>query len=334
MISANNPGAIALGVSCAFAAWMILEMVFLLVHRWSAERREASDKRIDIMLTRDVLEALDESDAHDVLRHFDAASKAEQLRAMRHLIQLVRGDDRDRLFEICERAHLFDETLRKLGSPIKARRIESVRELELYGTASCVEGLERCLAQDKSPTVRLQAAVALANLGHLPECRHLLTRLDLTHRPLTRMHASLFRSIAGRDFPTMVDLSFDDAFVDQRPMLVDALGWTANYDALAGLDQHGHDTNPEVRCAAIRAARRIGHPAAAVWITALLVDPSEPVRIQAVQACGDLGLRETVPILLSLAQHQSWWVRTRATEALQKLRSASPGGISVLATAA
>ncbi len=334
MISANNPGAIALGVSCAFAAWMILEMVFLLVHRWSAERREASDKRMDLMLTRDVLEALDESDAHDVLRHFDAASKVEQLRAMRHLIQLVRGDDRDRLFEICERTHLFDETLRKLGSPIKARRIESVRELELYGTASCVEGLERCLAHDKSPTVRLQAAVALANLGHLPECRHLLTRLDLTDRPLTRMHASLFRSIAGRDFPTMVDLSFDDVFVDQRPMLVDALGWTANYDALAALDQHGRDTNPEVRCAAIRAARRIGHPAAAVWITALLVDPSEPVRIQAVQACGDLGLRETVPILLSLAQHQSWWVRTRATEALQKLRSAPPGGISVLATAA
>ena len=334
MISANNPGVIALGVSCAFAAWMILEMVFLLVHRWSAERREASDKQMDLMLTRDVLEALDESDANDVLRRFDAASKTEQLRAMRHLIQLVRGDDRDRLFEICERAHLFDETLRKLGSPIKARRIESVRELELYGSASCVEGLERCLAHDKSPTVRLQAAVALANLGHLPECRHLLARLDLTQRPLTRMHASLFRSIAGRDFSAMVDLSFDDAFVAQRPMLVDALGWTANFDALAALDHHGHDTNAEVRCAAIRAARRIGHPAAAVWITALLVDPSEPVRIQAVQACGDLGLRETVPILLSLAQHQSWWVRTRATEALEKLRSAPPGGISVLATAA
>ncbi len=330
----DNPGAIALAVSCAFAAWMILEMVFLLIHRWSAERREASDKRMDLVLTRDVLEALDENEPEHVLCHFHAASKTERLRAMRHLIQLVRGDDREQLFEISERAHLFDETLRQLDSPIEARRIESVRELELYGTVSCIEGLERCLAHDKSPTVRLQAAVALATLGHLPECRHLLTRLDLTQRPLTRMHASLFRSIASSNFPAIVDLSYDDAFIEQRPMLVDALGWTANFDVLATLGQHGHDSNPEVRCAAIRAARRIGHPAAAEWITALLVDPSEPVRIQAVQACGDLGLRETVPILLSLAQHQSWWVRTRATEALDKLRSSPLTGVSLLATAA
>ena len=300
---------------------MIVELTFLLAHRCAAERRAVAAERTDVAVTRDILAALEgEADGH-AFASFNLASTAERLRAARRLIQLVRGDDRERLFEISEQAHLFDDALTQLDHRLEVRRIEGVRELELFGSPVCIEGLQRCLAYDISLDVRLQAAVALSNLGHLPECRELLAMLDLSERPLTRMHMGLFRSIAARDCAALVELGRDEAFRRQRPMLVDALGWTADFGVLATLARHSEDPDPEVRCAALRAARRIGHPAASSWIGALLLDPAEPVRIQAIQACGDLGLRDTVPILLSLAQSPSWWVRTRTAEAMAKLRT-------------
>lgn len=333
-MSVTGPAAIAFCASCAFAAWMIFEMLFLLFNRWAAERHELSERETDVAITRDMLAALNESGSDHAFDDFNTASRVQRLRAARRLIQLVRGDDRERLFAISENAHLFDETLSQLDSPIVVRRLESVRELELFGSPACVEGLKRCMARDKNAEVRLHAAVALANLDQAPDCQELMTMLDLGRGPLTKMHVGLFRQIAARDCAAIVALSEDEAFCDQRAMLVDALGWTENFNVLTTLERHGHDADPEVRCAALRAARRIGHPAASSWVASALLDPSEPVRIQAVQACGDLGLRDTVPILLSLAQNPSWWVRTRATEALDKLRltpSRAPASIPVAA---
>lgn len=331
MTSTISLAEIAATVSCVFAVWMAVEMVFLLHYRRKAELRVAIDACTDIAVTRDLLAAIAADGADSPNTAFEQASTADRLRAARRLIQLVRGRDRERLFEICERASLFDNALNQLSSSVELRRIDSVRELALFGSAACIGGLRRCLANDASPFVRFQAAVALSDLGHLPPCRELLPMLNFGHWPLTKMHAGLFRSIATNECEAVINLSLDEAFRRERPVLVDALGWTGDFSVLPALERHANDSDPEVRCAALRSTRRVGHPAAALWVPALLLDPSDSVRIQAVRACGDLGLRETVPLLQSLVRNPSWWVRTRATEALDKLRVGRPGDMALVA---
>jgi HEAT repeat protein len=62
----------------------------------------------------------------------------------------------------------------------------------------------------------------------------------------------------------------------------------------------------------------------------LLLDSTDIVRIQAIQACAKLGAKDAIPILTALIENPSWWVRTRAKQALEILR---PGqGIRVNVT--
>ena len=319
MTGGGGIAGVAVMVSCGFAAWMVVEMAFLLHRRRMEERDAAICSRCDVDVTRDLLTAISDVDGTHRFDAFNRASSVDRLRAARHLIQLVRGADRERLFQIAEHAGLFAPAFDLLSSGVPVRRIEGVRELEQFAGRTCIEGLQRCLSTDTTHDVRLEAAAALARLGELPELPSLIVALDLEHAPLTRMHAAVFRSVAARDCDALLALTFDETRLRVRPMLVEALGWTESFSVLDALAQHGCDTDPEVRCAALRSARRIGHPASSPWIMPCLSDGSEQVRIQAIQACGSLGLVETMPVLRDMAQNPSWWVRTRAAEALLML---------------
>ena len=325
-------GTLVVGISCVFALWMIVEMAMLVWSRTRDERKFARAKQLDLEITRDLLAAVYQQNDYQFTA-FNTASAQERLRAARGLIQLVRGEDREKLFHITEAAKLLDGLVSELVSPQVVRRIDAVRELEQVGSSTCIDGLQKCLASDQNAMVRLEAAAALARLGKLPNIRNVIEMLKLETTKLTKLHAALFRSVAARDGDELMILANDEALRWQRAAIVDALGWTENFEVLVALARHGNDTDPEVRCAALRAARKIGHPSAGQWITPLLFDPSIDVRVQAVQACGALGLEETIPILASLTQSPSWWLRTRAAEALETLRPNLPSTSGTLAVA-
>lgn len=307
-------------VSLCFALGMIVQMIILVVRRQRIEQRGVIARTSERVMSRELMAVVSGSILLENASTFSAAAPQDRLRTLSHLLQLVRGEDRHSLLEVADRTHVLTRAINGLGKRRPARRVDSMRILEHFSTPASIAALLKCMGEDPCLAVRTEAAAALARMGHLPEPAKVIHMLDLENQPLTRLHEALFRSSAPRDASQLALLATDGRLGAIRPLLVEALGWAGDFSIADRLQDHVNDADPEVRCAALKAARRLGHPGAAVWAVGLLLDPIDSVRIQAIQTCAKLGARNAIPILVSLIKHPSWWVRMRAKEALDTLR--------------
>lgn len=297
---AGHVAGLVSAVSLAFAAAMAVAMAVLLLRRRRWETAVGVREADMLAASRAFMRAL-AGDAPDLAPapHLAQAgvSPAAKRAALSHLLRLVRGDDRVRLLAAGEQEGLFAYAIAALGRAAPARRIDAMRLLEQFGSAECVSALDRCVRTDVDAVVRLEAAAALARLGTLPPVTQLIDALRLGEHPITRLHAALLRSLAVRDAAAIAELAASASHPRLRPLLVEAIGWSEDLTAIDLLAQHAADPDPEVRCAAVRAARSLAHPAAGTWLVPLLNDPSEAVRIQAAQACGQLRVTDGVTAL-------------------------------------
>ncbi|MGI9377004.1 MAG: HEAT repeat domain-containing protein [Tsuneonella suprasediminis] len=308
--------------SVAFALVMVVQMIVLLVRRYLQERRVIASRPQELAVLRELMKAVAGAGAGDIgeAPAFLAADPAVRLRAITHVLQMVRGADREALLRIADQTHVYDAALKDLNRGDRSRRVDALRVLEQIPSAASTDAMLATMGNDPSHDVRLEAATALARTGNLPKPTAVARMLELRARPLTRLHEALFRSSAVKHTAELERMAADEKYVRIRHLLVEALGWSGDFGVLDALERHSSDPNPEVRCAALKSARRLEHPGAARWAIGLLLDPVDAVRIQAVQTCAKLNARDAVPILSSLISSSSWWVRTRAKEALDKLR--------------
>jgi HEAT repeat protein len=315
-------------IALLFATISIVAIVALVLRRARQEHHVRNTRVSDVIIARELIAYISgggeragtSSGDSDKLVAFNNGRLDQRLRTVLRLTQLLRGQEKDKLLEVAQDAGLFADALAQLGSRAPARRVDAMRVLEQLASPLCIDGLLLCMAGDAQPSVRLEAAASLARLNRLPEPIAVIEMLGLRTQALARLHSALFRSLAERDALKLVELIKDDSLTRLHVMLVDALGWSNEFRVLPDIAMLASAIDPEVRCAAVRAARKIGHPSAGDWIMPLLLDTSEQVRVQAVQACGELGLKDAIPILVTLTQTKSWWVRSRAIEALDRLR--------------
>jgi len=235
------------------------------------------------------------------------------------LIQLLRGGERDRLMALADHDRLFEGAMFHLDDARRRQRADSLQILAQFGSERCIEGIGRMMGADQDEELRLAAASALAKLGALPGPRETVNRLRLMDEPVTRVHLALFRSLATLHARELRVVLKDKLPGSLRAAIVDALGWSGDAAVLKDLAKAAGDPDPEVRCAALRAANQLGHPDAARWIVPRLGDPDVNVRIQAAKSCAKLRSYRAVPALRQLALDPSWWVRWRANEALRSL---------------
>ena len=317
-------GTTVLGVALIFAALMTAQMLSLLLRRHRIERRAPLLRARETLLTRELMAiAADRLDPEDAAA-IRGASTDDMLGALSHLLQLVRGRDRARLLDIGERAGVLDQPIAQLSHPLPARRVDAMRLLEQFALPRSIAALEIALASDPVHAVRLEAATTLARMGAVPAPSRLVAALDMRARPVTRLHAALFRKAAAGHILELARMAGDDTLRPIRPLIVESMGSCADLSHADLLVPCASDGNPEVRCAALRAARRLGNPAASPWVTRMLLDDDENVRIQAIRTCRALGSRDAIPILASLLSNSSWWVRTRAQQAIEDLRTRQP----------
>jgi HEAT repeat protein len=325
MSGADSIALVVLEASAVLAAIMVAVMVWLIVKRRRLEITAKQRQASEMDLARTLLQKLAGAVIADPGRFAEAPAEA-RLGAVSQLLRLIRGGDRERLLQIAESDGLFNATLAMLHSVALARRVDAMHVLEQFASPACIDALQARMAGDASPAARLEAACALARLGHLPPPAAVVDMLDLMHCTQTRLHRALFRSLAAQHADQLTAMVRSDDFARLRAMLVEALGWSEDYSVLATLENSAADSDPEVRSSALRAARKLGHPRMEPWVVPLLDDASDSVRIQAVQTCGQLGLRSAMPRLERLAIDPSWWVRLRASQALAILQS---GGAAI-----
>ena len=323
-----TPVGAAIFVSLVFATVTSTMMLALYLRRLGDERRSTETQAEDVVISRRLL-ALLHGDGGTTIAELPDMRPGQAERIFSHLMLLVRGEDRGRLLDLADRMGLPDIAIASLGDSRPARRVDAMRSLEAFPVTRAAAALRQAMASDQRYDVRLEAAGALARLRKLPPPSTIIVELDLTHRPLNRVHEAIFRASAADHAGEMIALSCNSALVKVRPLIVEALGWSGDYIALPALPRHANDTDPDVRSAALKAARRIADPSVANWVLPMLLDPVDYVRVQAALTCGKLGLRDAIPVLATLVQNPSWWVRTRAAEALALLRPAQAAPIKL-----
>jgi hypothetical protein len=300
---------------------MALLLLVLVMRRDRKERGRTTAEINNRSLTREIMAALPAAEPPgDAYRD---ASPEQRLAAVSHLSRLVRGEDRVRLTAFVDRHDLVDQVLVKTRRRRPARRVDAVRALGGVGGAQATSALREMLRHDRALSVRLEAAAMLARLEALPPANVLLDALSLEDVPITPLHHALFRALAPHRADELLRLAQRRFPPALRALIVDALGWTDDYSTLGTLDEASRSREPEVRLAALAAATRLNHPAAAKWILPLLADPEQGVRAQATRACATMGLHAALPAIERMRQDPSRWVRLRACEAVAALGGAA-----------
>lgn len=324
---AQTLGGGVLAASGVFALVTGVVMARLYLRRCSDEALAASDRESDMIISRQLLRMIERPDLVRPGLSLPAVSIDQLRRVFSNLRYLVRGEDSDRLLVLADAMGVPDSAISEINQKRSARRVDAMRILEQFPVPRSVDALIERTRSDPDHAVRLEAAAALARTGKLPPPSAIIEMLDLRHTPHNRLHEAILRASASIYADDLVRLSEDSSLDRLRPLLVEALGWCDDFSVLPVLAVHAGDANSEVRSAALKAARKIGHPNSAVWVLPLLLDPVAEVRVQAARTSGKLGLRDAIPVLSSLAENPSWWVRMRAVEALARLRPAQPAPV-------
>lgn len=305
-----------------FCIWttVILTGVFalLVLRRWVTERRAPIFKARQKAISRSYLQRVG---GFDVEQPGVKWTVEERLKALSHLLMLLRGADRVKLIQLAEIDGLLKAPLHQCHAWRAARRIDAVRTLQQYGGEAAIAKLREVLRNDRHRIVRLNAAFALASFHQLPPPRETISLIGMPKRAPTRLDVAMLRTLAPAYPAQLVHILGDVMPHARRAAIIDALGWSNDLLVLPTLERAGSFEDVEVRCAALRAASKLGHPSAATWILKALEDPSRAVRIQAINSCAALRLTDALPALRSLSSDSELWVRLRAEEAIPPLES-------------
>lgn len=297
------------------AGMVFLFFLLLVLRRYIGERTSGLLDARDTAITRSYLNRVA---GHKVDAPNRWRAKA-QLAAITRILPLLRGGEKTRLLQIAELDGVLSEPMYRSHGIYKKDRINAIHLLQRVGSEACIGRLREMMARDSSDRVRLEAAFGLAANAALPPPRETLRILRSMERHPTRIDIALLRSTAPLYTQQMLLLLDDDLAEAWRASIVDSLGWSESLTVIDVIEKAASDHSGEVRAAALRAAGKLGHPAASIWIVAALEDPVAFVRRQAIQSCVALGLTTAIPQILSLMKDEDFWVRLRAEEAIANL---------------
>ena len=285
-------------ISAAMAGAMTALFGLLLFRRWREEAKSEKESEFLAAITR------------------------SYLRRVAGQLDLEASPDwqNDHKLAAASRIHLLlRATLRRSRSWRSARRVDAIRLLQQFGSEACIARLREIFTCDRDYSVRLEAAFALASIHALPPPRETIRILKMFDRKSSRLDSALLRASAPH-YREQLDLLLGDPMPHaKRALIIDALGWSEDASVLPTLERASKSDNPELRSAALRAAAKLGHPAAAEWVIHLLSDRVAFVRIQAANSCASLGLRDAIPQLHRLMDDGDIWVRLRSEQALDVL---------------
>lgn len=315
-------------MSLLFASISLTTVLLLYLRRRSAEHETVHDKMADRILSQELM-------AHLAVGHCLNEIKSDGLepqqveRVFSHLLQLVRGPERDLLLTIADTLGVPDPAIAQLRHRNEARRVDAIRLLEQLPVPRVVRLLTASMSTDRSTMVRTEAAAILTRIGSVPSPCAIIDSLNLRTTNPSLLHAAMFRAGSvqyGSEMAALVQKLPKGAL---RSMIAEALGWSENFSMLSIIADLAQSDDSELRVACLKAARQLGHPGAQAWVLPMLLDPVDAVRVQAVRTCGQLRLVDAIPVLSRLVENSSWWVRTRSAESLAILRAAQPAPFAV-----
>ncbi len=321
------PAHAAIVASLLFASFSLAAILLLYIRRRRAESDTEQDRKADRELSRKLIARIETGHGQNI---DPAGLDPQQLeRVFSNLLQLVRGPDREGLLIVADNMGVPERAMDQLLNRRAARRVDALRILEQFPVPRVIRLLGECMATDPSMMVRTEAAATLTRVGAVPSPAAIIEAMHLRTTSPSLLHAAMFRMGSVQHSSEMAVLASELPTGALRSMIVEALGWSEDFKMLPILADFAQSEDSELRIAGLKAARQLGHPGVRTWVLPMLLDPVDEVRVQAARTCGQLGLIEAIPLLSRLVENSSWWVRTRAAEALALLRAGQPAPFAI-----
>lgn len=240
------------------------------------------------------------------------------------LLQMVRGDEKDRIVDAGRRAGVVEILCERLGSWSHGVRLGAAEALGDFAGDSVAEALGAAL-EDPIPTVRLAAAISLTGIGHPTPLRTLIDKLELGTAECSRFILKLFRDRAAADPAEVKALLADDDVSDTaKAYAAQALAAAGDYEAVSAIAALVLDSATDRSSVAsyVEVLGDLAHPDATAAIEHALHSEHWQVRAAAAAAAGKIRMSSSIGTLTALLADGHWLVRRHAGEALGKLGAA------------
>lgn len=246
------------------------------------------------------------------------------------LLQMVRGDQKDRIVDAGRRAGVVEILCERLKSWSHGVRLGAAEALGDFVDDPVADALGAAL-EDPVPTVRLAAAISLTGVGRAPPLRMLIDKLELGTAECSRFILKLFRdrAAAGPDEvkALLADEGVSDTVKGYAAEALAAAGDHAAVAAIASLVLDG-ETDRSTMAGYVQVLGELAHPDAADAIEYALRSDHWQVRASAADAAGKIRLSSSIDTLTALLADSHWLVRLRASEALGKLGAAGRSALT------
>jgi HEAT repeat protein len=237
-------------------------------------------------------------------------------------LSLLRGEQRERLTVLADRAGLVQKFFWRLGSRNRWRKAQAAESLGYFGGPEAARPVASLLSyQDE--TGRAGAARALARIG-TPEAAEDLARTlnDPSELTRLRMAENLERLGAVATEPLIETLQTGNP--KARVLAARVLGNLRTAEARPALREtlagaREDDVPVDLVARATLALGRIGDPDDVPEILAASESEHWPVRAQAANALEAIGDVVAIPALRRLTVDEEWWVRLNASRALSRM---------------
>jgi len=294
-------------------------MTLIIVIRTREAGRSLQNQTLAKELRHALIEFSVDKDEKKLLKRLRACPERLALEVGFSFIDLLRGDERAMIEASLRKTNLPNKILTDLRRGNVAQKIFAAEASLAFDGGNIRKALWRAL-DDRSPDVRLAAAISLARLRDI-RALGLVFRLIGPQGHISRRMLKFFEAAFDQHDTEITHYAIDpEQSTNVRVCAVQALSQRTDYRFLALFSRLATNPSNEVAAAAIHALGKLGHPAAAKSIIGALSHPDWEVRARAVMAVGKIGLEDAADHLVALLQSdENWHVRFAAGRSLSKL---------------
>lgn len=326
-VTAEHARLLALGTA-ATTAVLSLALFTIKVIRWRRAHRRAMRRALYIGAIGEMIARGVKADDIEVW-----ADDWTFVEVIVEYIQVVGGDERERLEEIIRLADLRPRLADRMITRSSSRRLRAAAALEVMADRSIEWVLLRGL-RDPLPEIRIQCASGLSSIGAMSAIPGLIGLLERDEPWVAARVADQLVQYGPEAVPLLIDtLRRGTADGGLEPsttqLVVRVLGIIGDLRSCPMLRHLLTHPVPDIRLAAASALGRAGTMDAVEPLILALEDPDWRVKARSAAALATFSDPGAVEPLARALDEDSWWVRQNAAEALREM----PGGLEALVDA-
>ncbi|WP_433946291.1 HEAT repeat domain-containing protein [Paenibacillus sp. SN-8-1] len=234
-------------------------------------------------------------------------------------IEQFKGELRNRIVELCEKAGFVKDELEQLDSLFFGRRVEAAYRLGNMRAAEAVPRLLQMLRKQSYSPLTIILGRAIAKSAKQEEELKEMLELMLRHgKPIHNLVADVLLE-TDLDSSKLLLKLLEDGNADFVKVALVAMWGQAVPEVIPALDRLVGAEEKDVRAEAVKLYLSSNPVLKDETIKQLMSDNNWEVRAAIAKSLGSLHAAGSIPLLRNAMRDENWWVRNNSAESLAKL---------------